>query len=465
VCCHARYDAIDRVNPVLRLRLRDNSNAMTHQFQTLNDWLAYCEQLHPVAIDMTLERVRSVAQRMGISFNCPVITVAGTNGKGSTCAMLEAILLQAGYHTGVYTSPHLVRFEERLRLDGEAVNAADLVASFASVERARSQKHDELSLTYFEFSTLAIFDVMRSRKLDVLILEVGLGGRLDAVNIIEPDCAIITSVDLDHMALLGNDREAIGYEKAGIMRTGKPVVVSDPVPPQSVLDRALEVGADLWRVGVDFNVSGDKQQWGWAGRGRRYSGLAYPALRGANQLVNASGVLAALSALRDLLPVTAQAVRVGLSSVDLPGRFQIVPGQPTLVLDVAHNPHAVAALTANLDAMGFFPTTHAVFGVMADKDLAAMLPRIKPLIDRWYFTDLPSPRAAQAVHLKQQWQGQNSRKDVSASTHTDPESALQAALAAADPADRIVVFGSFLTVGGVLKDGVPRLAAKHLPTT
>ena len=438
---------------------------MTHSFQTLNDWLAYCEQLHPVAIDLTLERVRTVYQRMGITLKCPVITVAGTNGKGSTCAMLESILLQAGYRTAVYTSPHLVHFEERLRLNGTPVDAPSLIAAFQDVERARCHKDDVISLTYFEFSTLAILDVMRHQPLDVVILEVGLGGRLDAVNIIEPDCAIITSVDLDHMALLGPDREAIGYEKAGIMRTGKPVIVSDPMPPQSVLDRALEVGADLWRVGVDFNVSGDKQQWGWAGRDRRYAGLAYPSLRGANQLVNAAGVLAALTAMREKLPVTAQAVRSGLLSVELPGRFQIVPGQPTLVLDVAHNPHAVAALTANLDAMGFFPTTHAVFGAMADKDLQAMLSRIGPIIDKWYFTDLPTPRAMSAADLMQCWQSVNTRKDATATVHADPESALQAALAGADPADRIVVFGSFYTVGSVLKDGTPRLSAKHLPTS
>ncbi len=436
---------------------------MTHTFQTLNDWLAWCEQLHPTAIDLTLERVRTVAQRLGIAFTCPVITVAGTNGKGSTCAMLESIFRQAGYHTGVYTSPHLVRFEERLRLDGDSVDALELIAAFASVERARGQNNDEISLTYFEYTTLTIFEVMRQRKLDVVILEVGLGGRLDAVNIVDTDCAIVTSVDLDHMALLGADREAIGYEKAGIMRTGKPAIVSDPLPPQSVLDRALEVGADLWRVGVDFNVTGDKQQWGWAGRGRRYSGLAYPTLRGANQLVNAAGVLAALAAMRDVLPVTAQAVRSGLLSVDLPGRFQIVPGQPTLVLDVAHNPHAVAALTANLDAMGFFPTTHAVFGAMADKDLEAMLRRVGPLVDKWYFTDLPTPRALTGAELLRRWQLQNGRNSASASTHADPETALQAALAAADPADRILVFGSFYTVGGVLQGGIPRLQAKHLP--
>jgi dihydrofolate synthase/folylpolyglutamate synthase len=317
-------------------------------------------------------------------------------------------------------------------------------------------------LTYFEFTTLAILDVMARSGLDVVILEVGLGGRLDAVNIIDTDCAIITSIDLDHMELLGADREAIGREKAGIMRTGKPVVVSDPMPPQSVLDHALEVGADLWRVGQDFNVSGDKQQWGWAGRGRRYAGLAYPALRGANQLMNAAGVLAALSALRERLPVTAQAVRNGFAFVELPGRFQIIPGQPTLVLDVAHNPHSVAALAANLDAMGYFPTTHAVFGAMADKDLAPMLARLNPLIDRWYFTDLPTPRAANGAALQAQWAAQNTRKEPSSQVHVGPMQALQAAIEAADPADRIIVFGSFYTVGGVLEQGVPRMQAKHL---
>jgi dihydrofolate synthase / folylpolyglutamate synthase len=426
--------------------------------ETLQEWLAYCENLHPTAIEMGLGRVRAVAERMILRFECPVITVAGTNGKGSTCAMLEAILQQAGWRTGVYTSPHLVHFEERCRIHGETVQAQALVPHFKRVEAARR----EISLTYFEFTMLAITSLMAESKLDVAILEVGLGGRLDAVNIIDTDCAVITSIDLDHQALLGNDRESIGREKAGIMRTGKPAVVSDPMPPQSVIDRATEIGADLWTLGRDFNFSGDKQQWAWAGRGRRYAGLAYPALRGANQLLNASGVLAALEALREKLPVTAQAVRNGLALVELPGRFQIVPGQPVLVLDVAHNPHSVAALAANLDAMGFYPTTHAVFGAMADKELAPMLARMGPLVDRWYFTDLPTPRADSAVHLQAQWQAQEKRRDVAASTHADPMAALQAAVAAADPADRIVVFGSFYTVGGVLEHGLPRLHAKHL---
>ena len=432
-------------------RVKDNRRLM----KTLDDWLAHCEQLHPKTIDMGLDRVRAVAERMGLRFDCPVFTVAGTNGKGSTCAMLEAILTQAGFRTGLFTSPHLVRFEERCRIRGENVDASDLVAAFARVESARA----EISLTYFEFTTLAILDTLARAGLDAVILEVGLGGRLDAVNIIDTDCAIITSIDIDHAELLGDTREKIGFEKAGILRTGRPAIVSDPVPPQSVIDRATEIGADLWLLGRDFNYSGDKQQWAWAGRGRRYAGLAYPALRGANQLINASGVLAALTAMRQQLPVTAQAVRNGLALVDLPGRFQVVPGQPALVLDVAHNPHSVAALALNLDAMGFYPTTHAVFGAMADKDLTPMLQRMDPLVDRWYFTDLPTPRAASGAALQAAWQALTQRKDASSAVFSQPLDALHAAAAKAQAADRIVVFGSFYTVGGVLEHGTPRLQA------
>ena len=311
---------------------------------------------------------------------------------------------------------------------------------------------------------------MQQAQLDVAILEVGLGGRLDAVNIIDTDCAIITSIDLDHMEYLGPDRESIGREKAGIMRAGKPAIVGDPVPPQSVLDYAAATGADLYQMGKDFNFSGDKQQWGWAGRDaggepRRYAGLAYPALRGANQILNACGVLAAITALRVKLPVTAQAVRNGFAFVELPGRFQIVPGTPALVLDVAHNPHSVAALAANLDAMGFYPTTHAVFGAMADKDLANMWPKVAPMIDRWYFCDLPTARAATALALQQDWQAHNTRTDTASAIYTSPQAALDAAVAAADATDRIVVFGSFYSVGGVLANGTPRLEAKHLAKT
>ena len=426
--------------------------------RTLQDWLAHCERLHPKAIELGLERVRAVWERLGVAFTCPVITVAGTNGKGSTCAMLESIAHQAGWRTGVYTSPHLVHFEERCRLRGQAVEADALVPHFERVEQARQ----DTRLTYFEFTTLAILSLMASSELDVAVLEVGLGGRLDAVNVVDPDCAVITSIDLDHQEFLGPDREAIGREKAGILRAGRPAIVSDPVPPASVVEAADKIGADLWLLGRDYNFSGDKQQWAWAGRGRRYAGLGYPALRGANQLVNASGALAALTALRERLPVTAQAVRNGLAMVELPGRFQIVPGQPTLVLDVAHNPHSVAALAANLDAMGFYPATRAVFGAMGDKDLNAMFRKMDPLVDVWYFTDLDTPRAAGSASLQALWQSQTTRKDASSGTHADPLSALRSAVAAADPTDRILVFGSFYTVGGVLKDGLPRLQARHL---
>ncbi|MBC7734768.1 MAG: bifunctional tetrahydrofolate synthase/dihydrofolate synthase [Bacteriovorax sp.] len=426
---------------------------------TLAEWLAHCERLHPTEIEMTLERSLRVRANLGLAFTAPVIAVAGTNGKGSTCAMLEAIALQAGYRVGLYSKPHLVHFEERCRVNGESVKATELLPHFEAVERARG----DISLTYFEFTTLAIARLLSQAPLDLVILEVGMGGRLDTVNAFDADCSIITSIDIDHAEFLGSDREAIGFEKAAIMRAGRPVIVSDPVPPHSVIEYAERVGADLWRFGRDFNYSGDKQQWGWAGRAKRFNAIAYPALRGANQLLNAAGALAAFEALRGPLPITAQAVRNGFALVELPGRFQVVAGQPTLVLDVAHNPHAVAALAQNLDQMGYFPRTHAVFGVMRDKDIDAILTRMAPFVDHWHFTDLPTPRAALADELvaRHARLGLKGPGPVTVARHVGPLQALGSALVGADPADRIVVFGSFLTVGGVLKNGVPRLSGKH----
>ncbi len=419
---------------------------------TLADWLAHCEQQHHKVKDRPLDDLRALRDRLGLHFEAPVIVVAGTNGKGSTCAMLDAIARQAGYRVGLYSKPHLVHFEERCRIGGDMIDGDALLPHFQAVELAR----DGLPLTWFEFTTFVILRALSQAALDLVILEVGLGGRLDAVNVIDADCVVLTSIDLDHTDILGSDREAIGLEKAHVMRAGRPAIISDPMPPQSVLDFGQHLGADLWLVGRDFNHAGDRQQWSWAGRGRRYSGLAYPALRGANQLVNAAGVLAAFEALRERLPITAQAVRTGLALVDLPGRFQIVPGQPTLVLDVSHNTQSVAVLARNLDAMGFYPRTHAVFGAMRDKQLAAMLPRIRPMIDAWYLCDLPTPRAASCDDLAALL------ADAPVSRHANPADALRAAAAAADPADRIVVFGSFFTVGGVLKDGLPRLSAPHV---
>ena len=434
---------------------------------TLEDWRAHCGRRHPRTVERQREAGRVLLQGVDIPFEAPVITVAGTNGKGSTCAMLEAIAMQAGYRVGLYTKPHLVHFEERCRLNGSPIAARDLLPHFEAVEAARLLAGSP-PLSWFAFTTLVILRALSQQPLDVVILEVGLGGRLDPVNLVDPDCSVITSIDLDHMELLGPDRESIGREKAHIMRPGRPAVVSDPVPPRSVVEFGEALGADLWLVGRDFNHAGDRQQWSWSGRGRRFNALGYPALRGANQLLNAAGVLAAFEALRSRLPITAQAVRTGLALVELPGRFQIVPGQPTLVLDVAHNAQSVATLAVNLDQMGFHPRTHAVFGAMRDKDIPAILARMAPLVDAWHFCGLDSARAATAEELLAAWQScPPSPRGAgvpapTASTHATPPEALAAAMAQADPADRIVVVGSFQTVGAGLKAGLPRRAAPQL---
>ncbi len=417
--------------------------------------------MHPKKMDLSLERTVEVARRLDIRFSAPVITVAGTNGKGSTCAMLESIARHAGYRTGLYQKPELVHFEERCRLNGAPVAADDLVPHFAAVEAVRG----DITLTQFEFSTLAIVRLLSQAEVDVIILEVGMGGRYDSVNAFDTDCAVITSIDLDHMEWLGPDRESIGLEKAQIMRPGKPCVVSDPLPPASVVKHGESIGADLWLVGRDFNHTGDRQQWGWAGRGRRYHGMSYPALRGANQLLNAAGAIAALESLRERLPINAQAIRTGLAMVELPGRFQVVPGQPALVLDVAHNPQAVAALALNLDAMGYFPRTHAVFGAMRDKDIPGLLARMAPLVDVWHCCALPTARAAGAEELAalvREAVAGRAGEPVAVHTHDSPAAGLATAAATAERADRIVVFGSFYAVGGVLKDGLPRLGAAHV---
>ena len=435
------------------------------QPRSLADWLAHCAAMHPKTMDLSLERTVEVARRLGIHLTVPVITVAGTNGKGSTCAMIDSIARHAGYRVGVYQKPELVHFTERCRIGGQPVTEEALVPHFAAVEAARTGQAGDITLTQFEFSTLAIVRLLSMAELDLIVLEVGMGGRYDSVNAFDTDCAVITSIDLDHMEWLGPDRESIGLEKAQIMRPGKPAIVSDPMPPQSVVKHAEAIGADLWLVGRDFNCSGDRQQWSWSGRGRRYHGMSYPALRGANQLVNASGAIAALIALKERLPLNAQAVRTGLALVELPGRFQIVPGQPALVLDVAHNPQSVAALALNLDAMGFFPRTHAVFGAMRDKDIPSLLSKIAPLVDVWHCCDLPSARAAKAEELAEFVQAASQARVGGVPQihrHGSPTAALAAAAAGADPADRIVVFGSFYTVGGVLREGVPRLSAPHL---
>jgi dihydrofolate synthase / folylpolyglutamate synthase len=418
---------------------------------SLADWLSLLEKRHSKEIDMGLARVSAVKNKLDIHYDCPVIMVAGTNGKGSTCAMLESILLQAGYRVGLYSKPHFLDFNERARINGESVVDDVFVQVFSEVETQREAVG--VSLTYFEFTTLAICKLLADAKLDVVILEVGLGGRLDAVNVIDADVSVVTSIDIDHTEYLGDTREKIGFEKAGIFRAGRTAICGDPVPPQTLIDHAAAVGADLWLFGRDFNYSGDQQQWNYGGRAQRRNSLGYPSLRGANQLLNASAVLAALEALKDRLPIGAQEVRNGLVMVDLPGRFQVLPGRPVVVLDVAHNPHAAATLAQNLDHMGFHAYTYAVFGSMLDKDIDGVIAKIKGKIDHWCITDLPLQRAATTAQISERLLagGVVEDKDHSIQSFASPESAYEYALGAAGENDRIVVFGSFLTVAGVMK--------------
>ncbi|EMH2961207.1 bifunctional tetrahydrofolate synthase/dihydrofolate synthase [Burkholderia multivorans] len=425
-------------------------------FPTLDAWLSHLERAHPVGIDMGLTRIGQVKAALKLEFACPVITVGGTNGKGSTCAFLETILVRAGYKVGCHTSPHLLEFNERARVNGEVVSDAELLPHFEAVEAARTSLPEPVSLTYFEFTTLAILHLFASCGLDAVILEVGLGGRLDAVNIIDTDCAIVTSIDIDHTEYLGDTREKIAFEKAGIFRPGKPAICGDPAAPQTLVDHAAAIGADLWLVGRDFRYEAqpgaERQQWSYIGRDKRYPALAYPALRGANQLINASAALAALEALRPQLPVSAQDIRLGLANVELPGRFQVLPGKPAIVLDVAHNPHAAAVLEQNLGNMGFFPYTYAVFGAMHDKDIDGVLRHLKGEIDHWCVTDLPLPRAASAEQLEAALRnaGVQDGPDSSVTRYASPADAFSDALKRASENDRIVVFGSFHTVAGVM---------------
>jgi dihydrofolate synthase / folylpolyglutamate synthase len=424
---------------------------------SLEGWLALLEARHGARIRLGLDRVQAVLARLAARSEAVVISVGGTNGKGSVCAMLESILGAAGFRVGVYTSPHLVRYTERVRIDGREIDEARMVSAFDTVEQARQN----VDLTYFEHGTLAAWDIFCRQPLDVIILEVGLGGRLDAVNAIEPDCSIVTSIALDHMDFLGSTREQIGFEKAGIFRSGKPAICGDPQPPASLLAHAAGIGAQLWVSGRDFGFGGDRQQWGFwryqdvPARGKllRRGGLAYPALRGANQLLNASAVLAALELLRERIPVSMQAVRQGLMMVELPGRFQVLPGKPVVVLDVAHNPQAAGVLAENLSNMGFYPETWAVFGAFGDKDVEGIASLLRNRIDHWLLASLPGPRGLSAEALRARLERAGITEAVEC--FDSPVEAFAAARANAGESDRIVTFGSFVTVGDVLAGARP----------
>ncbi len=405
--------------------------------RTLDDWLRFIEQQHPKSIALGLERVAAVFSKMNAPFSVPVITVAGTNGKGSTCAMLESILREAGYRTALYTSPHLVRYSERVRIAGAEAADAALCEGFEAVERARGT----VELTYFEFGTLAAFHVFQSETIDVAVLEVGLGGRLDAVNIVDADCAVLTSVGIDHVDYLGPTREDIGREKAGIFRAGRPAVIADPDPPRSVADAP---GVKRF-LGKDFGYEKQGAQWSYWGPAGRRAGLAHPALRGSVQLRNAAAALCALDSLRARLPIAMQEIRRGLASVELPGRFQVLPGRPQVILDVAHNAEAAATLARNLGDSGFAPETFAVCGMLRDKDIAAVVRALAPRISRWHVATLPGPRGASAEEIASRLP-ESARVEKFAS----PAAAFASARERAGESDKIVVFGSFLTVGDVI---------------
>jgi dihydrofolate synthase/folylpolyglutamate synthase len=408
--------------------------------KTLAAWLEFIERQHPKAIALGLDRVAEVLGRMGVKLAAPVITVGGTNGKGSTCALLETILRAGGYRTGLYTSPHLLSYNERVRIGSIEAGDEALCEGFAAVEAARRG----VPLTYFEYGTLAALWLFARERVEAAILEVGLGGRLDAVNVVDTDCAVLTSVDIDHVDYLGGTRESIGREKAGIFREGRPAVVAEPDPPGSVLEAP---GRKLY-FAKDFGFHAEPAQWSYWGPAGKRGGLAHPALRGAIQLRNASAALCALDTLRERLPVAMQDVRRGLAEVTLPGRFQVLPGRPQVILDVAHNVEAARTLARNLDSSGFAPETIAVCGMLSDKDIAGVVRVLARRFTRWHFCSLPGPRGAPAAQLEAALRAAGSSSP--AFCHASAADAFAAATGAAGENDKIVVFGSFLTVGETL---------------
>jgi len=419
----------------------------------LDAWLQRIERLHHRPIELGLARVREVAQRLGLQLTCPSVVVAGTNGKGSTCAMLDGMLRAAGYRVGRYSSPHLLQFNERATIDGAAVADDALIEQFEAVERARG----EVSLTYFEFTTLAILRLFAAQALDAAVLEIGLGGRLDAVNLVDADCSIVTSIGLDHADFLGPTRDGVAFEKAHVYRGGRPAICSEPSPPQSLLDYAQSIGAHLRVLGRDFELilfPGQgagleaRPQWTYRGPTVRRASLPIPALRGQHQLRNAAGAIAALEALADRLPVSQQAVRQGLLQARIEGRFQVVPGRPAIILDVAHNPQAAEALARTLDEHYCTGRTHAVFAMLRDKDAAGVAAQLRDRVDRWYLAPTGGPRGMDSHTLASSLEPAPAAMDRFDSV----SEALAAARARAGPDDRILVFGSFVTVAEAMRD-------------
>lgn len=408
---------------------------------TLDQWLAYIEALHPKSIAMGLERVKQVADRLALSPTFPIITIAGTNGKGSTCAMMEAIYVQCGYRVGSYTSPHLLRYNERVRVNKKEISDEALCEAFSAVEAARG----DIQLTYFEMGTLAAVWHFVQIGLDVAILEVGMGGRLDAVNVFEPTCAIVTSVDLDHMEYLGDTREKIGFEKAGVYRSGKLAICGDENPPKSLTEFAQKIGANLQLIGRDFRV--EKNAQGWQYLSENFSiNLPNLSLHGDFQLSNAACVICAVQHLREKLPALESNIHAALRAVTLTGRFYCIKNNPNIIVDVAHNPQAAQSLAHNLQTTPCAGRTLAVFAMLADKDIAGVIHELEPDIAAWYLADIHNVRGAKAADLQTKLS-----KTAQFKSFKNVASALQAACKDAAKNDRIIVFGSFYSVAAAME--------------
>jgi|APCry1669192010_1035390.scaffolds.fasta_scaffold00395_9 dihydrofolate synthase / folylpolyglutamate synthase len=414
-------------------------------FATLAEWLAFQETLHPQTIDLGLGRIREVLSRLDLPpVRAFTISVAGTNGKGSCVAMLDSILRAAGYRVGTYTSPHILRYNERIGINGVPASDERLLQAFERIEAARG----DISLSFFEFGTLAALILFSEEDLDVHLLEVGLGGRLDAVNVVDADIALIASIDIDHQDWLGDNRESIGFEKAGIIRSGKPVVLGDPDAPKTVVDVAEEKGAPCYRSAIDFSFRLEGQTWFWVGDTRTRGPLPFSAIPGDHQFLNGSAVIQCLELLPDALRVSEEAICEGLRKVRLPGRFQFFPGETPVLLDVAHNPQSVGILARHLAKNYPDKKIRAVFSVMRDKDISAIVRLIQDQIEAWYLAPLSMTRAASPVELAEILH--NAGVDRVEAGFAGVGEALAAAKGASGPDDMILVFGSFFLVSDYL---------------
>ena len=413
------------------------------QPESLAQWLAYIEALHPKSIAMGLERVKAVADRLQLVPTFPIISIAGTNGKGSTCAMLESVYLDAGYRVGTYVSPHLKRYNERVRVNHQVISDVALCEAFSAIEAARG----EVVLTYFEMGTLAAMWHFTQSNLDVAILEVGMGGRLDAVNVFEPTCSIVTCVDLDHMDYLGDTREKVGAEKAGIYRAHKLAICGDNDPPKTVIDYAEQIQADLHLIDRDFHVRKLVQGWQYKTTGNTLS-LPPLSLQGDFQLNNAACAICAVECLSQQLPVSLDGIGYSLKSVTLLGRFYQFGQNPDIILDVAHNPQAALSLANNLKNKPCKGRTLGVFAMLADKDIEQVVSALLPYISCWYLADTHNARGATAQDLESHLQLQAKNGLTKQFAHV--ADALRSACIEADKNDRIIVFGSFYTVADAI---------------